>query len=248
MLNLDRQEQLRSRYQTQIVPGHRLGLDIYRELLAAHIGPGTRVLDAGCGPAGLVAEYEDLGAWVVGADEYLTNFSEFDGEFGISQLAEGAIDALPFEDASFDVVTCSWVLEHLENPVGCIQEIARVLAPGGRLLFITPNALNYVVWLRRLVPTRMSRRVVKRIYGRDEDFINPTYYRMNTPADIEHICNRAGLAHVQLATVSDPTYLALNEVLFQVSMLVERILEAVYPQGRVHLVGVYEKTDPLPTI
>ena len=194
MLKLDRQEQLRHRYTTAIRPGYRLGLDIYRDLLDAHIDESTRLLDVGCGPAGLVAEYEDRAALVVGSDRYLTNFTEFDGQFGVRRLAEGDIDALPFADNSFDLVTSSWVVEHLSNPVGCTREIARVLAPGGRYLFITPNALNYVVWLRRMVPEGLSKRVVKLIYDRDEDFINPTYYRMNRPDDVEYICQQAGLA------------------------------------------------------
>lgn len=241
MLKLDRQEQLRRRYTTAIRPGYRLGLDIYRDLLDAHIDETTRLLDVGCGPAGLVAEYEDTAALVVGSDRYLTNFTEFDGQFGVRRLAEGDIDALPFADNSFDLVTSSWVVEHLDNPVGCTREIARVLAPGGRYLFITPNALNYVVWLRRMIPERLSKQVVKLIYDRDEDFINPTYYRMNTPDDVEYICQQAGLQRDLLETVSDPTYLAVNEVLFRASVLAEQLLETVYPQGRVHLVGMYRK-------
>ena len=46
-----------------------------------------------------------------------------------------------------------------------------------------------------------------------------------------------------LETVSDPTYLAVNEVLFRASVLAEQLLEAVYPQGRVHLVGMYRKPE-----
>ncbi|MEL7237185.1 MAG: methyltransferase domain-containing protein [Chloroflexota bacterium] len=241
MLNLDQQERLRDRYKTTIKPGHRMGLDVYRDLLATHITPQTRVLDVGCGPAGLVAEYQHQAGFVAGTDRYLTNFTEFDGQFGIHALAEGDMDALSFENASFDLVTCSWVLEHLANPVECMREVSRVLAPGGRFLYITPNALNYVVWLRRMVPELASKRIVKAIYDRDEDFINPTFYRMNTPDDIERICSAAGLVAEEVHLISDPTYLALNEPLFRLSIVAEQLLEAAYPQGFVHLVGVYRK-------
>ncbi len=241
MLNLDQQERLRDRYKTDIVPGHRMGLDVYRDWLDAAVSPQTRLLDVGCGPAGLVAQYDEQAALVVGADQHLTAFTEFDGAFGVRNLAESDMVALPFADGAFDVVTCSWVLEHLPRPQASMNEVARVLAPGGCFLFITPNALNYVVGLRRLVPTLLSKRLVKAIYDRDEDFINPTYYRMNTPATVEQICVGAGLQRDALETISDPTYLALNEGLFQASILLERVLEAVYPQGRVHLVGRYRK-------
>jgi SAM-dependent methyltransferase len=241
MLNLSKQERLRHRYQTEIVPGHKMGLDVYREMLARTITPQSRVLDVGCGPAGLVAEYEGYASSVVGIDEYLTNFTEFDGDFGITQLAESRIDALPFPDDTFDVVTCSWVLEHIADPDISMKEVARVLVPGGRFIFITPNALNYVVGLRRLVPDFSSRQLVKMVYDRDEDFINPTFYQMNTPNDVERICAGAGLFAERLQTVSDPTYLAVNELAFQLSVLIERWIDNVYPQARVHLVGVYRK-------
>ncbi|MEM6527141.1 MAG: methyltransferase domain-containing protein [Chloroflexota bacterium] len=241
MLNLDQQERLRDRYKTRIKPGHRMGLDVYRDMLATHITPQTRVLDVGCGPAGLVSEYRHHAAFVAGTDRYLTNFTEFDGQFGITTLAEGDMDALPFEDESFNLVTCSWVLEHLANPVDCMREVARVLAPGGCFMYITPNALNYVVWLRRLVPQLASKRIVKAIYDRDEDFINPTFYRMNTPVEIESICGGAGLVADEVHVISDPTYLALNEPLFQLSIITEQLLAAAYPKGFVHLVGAYRK-------
>lgn len=241
MLNLDKQERYRQRYKTEVVPGHKMGLDIYRAWLADLITPQARVLDVGCGPAGLVAEYDGYADMVVGTDRYLTNFTEFDGQFGIQRLAEGDMTALPFEGNTFDVVTCSWVLEHLSAPLAAMREVTRVLAPGGRLMFITPNALNYVVLLRRLVPDLLSKPLVKAIYARDEDFINPTYYRMNTPAQVADLCAAAGLQRQVLRTVSDPTYLALNDTLFHLTNAAERLLEAAYPQGRVHLVGMYLK-------
>lgn len=243
MLNLTQQERLRHRYQTEVVPGYRLGLDVYRELLARHIAPGTTVLDAGCGPAGLVSDFETT-ATVIGVDLHLTGFTEFDGNFGITKLAESPLHTLPFPNNTFDVVTCSWVLEHIADPLASIREVARVMKPGGRLIFITPNALNYVVGLRRLVPQALSRRVVKWIYGRDEDFINPTYYRLNTPYDLERVGIASGLIAERLQTVGDPTYLAVNELAFQLAVRVERLLEATYPQRRVHLVGVYRKVRP----
>ncbi len=199
------------------------------------------MLDVGCGPAGLVAGYDTYAEAVVGIDEYLTHFTEFDGSFGITKLAESRLDALPFPDETFDVVTSSWVLEHIKHPNISMQEVARVLKPGGRFIFITPNALNYVVMLRRLVPESISKQLVKLIYDRDEDFINPTYYQMNTPHDVERICAGAGLYAERLQTIGDPTYLAVNEIAFQLSLVIESWLDDAYPQGRVHLVGVYRK-------
>jgi SAM-dependent methyltransferase len=51
-------------------------------------------------------------------------------------------DALPFPDQSFDVITCTEVLEHVENFRRVVREIARVAKPGALVLISTPNVLN----------------------------------------------------------------------------------------------------------
>lgn len=49
---------------------------------------------------------------------------------------------LPFADQSFDLVTCTEVIEHLEHYRETLREIHRVLKPGGRVVLSTPNILN----------------------------------------------------------------------------------------------------------
>ena len=51
--------------------------------------------------------------------------------------ARGDAHALPFVDAAFDVVLCTEVLEHLQEPQRAIDEMHRVLKPGGQLLLTT---------------------------------------------------------------------------------------------------------------
>jgi len=58
---------------------------------------------------------------------------------------------LPYPDASFDLVTCSEVLEHVENYRAVLREIHRVLKPGGLMVVTTPNVLNMKSRLRYLV-------------------------------------------------------------------------------------------------
>jgi ubiquinone/menaquinone biosynthesis C-methylase UbiE len=48
----------------------------------------------------------------------------------------GDITQLPFADGSFDCITCGWVIEHLPDPRPGLQELSRVLKPGGRLLLL----------------------------------------------------------------------------------------------------------------
>lgn len=239
MFTLDRQERVRQRYKA-MKPGYRPALEIYKELMDGLVNEDTRLLDAGCGPGGLVKEYVGLAKLVVGTDRYATTFTHL---AEISTLVEASLEELPYADNAFDLVTCSWVLEHLQSPEKTLAEVARVLKPGGCFLFITPNKNNYVVWLRRMIPNRPAKRIVYKIYGRDEEFINPTYYRANTYRDIHRLLTWVGLQEERFEHVSDPSYLAINQVLFRLSVIVESVLDTMWPRGRVHLVGVYRKPE-----
>lgn len=239
MLNLSKQERLRDRYR-HLRPGYRFALDLYLELMNGLVTPETRLLDAGCGPGGLVRQHVDAARLVVGADRFV---SRFDGPAEIPTLVEADMGVLPFASDSLDLVTCSWVLEHLRHPQPVAAEVFRVLKPGGQFLFITPNRNNYIVWMRRLIPNAVSKPIVKTLYGRDEDFINPIFYRANTYRDIDRLLTATGLVCERFAHVGDPTYLAVNEVLFRLSLLAERVIDRFAPDTRVHLVGLYRKPD-----
>ncbi len=234
MLKLDRQEQLRQRYKT-IKSGYRPALEVYKEIADSLVEETTWLLDAGCGEGNLVDDYMPIAQHVIGVDRYILKTIE------INQVTKADLTLLPFADQTFDVVMCSWVLEHLEEPMTVFREIGRVLVPGGHFLFITPNALNYLIWLRRLIPNRFSTSVVDAIYDRGEDYIFQTHYRANTPTTLQRQLTELGFEHCRLECISDPTYIAINEVMFHVSILWERLMELVWPGRRVHLVGWYQK-------
>ena len=94
---------------------------------------------------------------------------------------------MPFKDNFFDVVVCAWVLEHLSDPNKAFKEIYRVLKPGGKVIFITPNALNYNVWLIRLIPDRFHDFLTKKLYNRQENDTFSKKYLINTPPKIDDL-------------------------------------------------------------
>ena len=71
---------------------------------------------------------------------------------GVSvEVANLNVDPLPYPDASFDLVTCTEVIEHLEHHRAALREMARVMRSGGVLVITTPNVLNLRSRLRYLL-------------------------------------------------------------------------------------------------
>ena len=58
---------------------------------------------------------------------------------------QGVAEALPFDDQSFDLVTCQTLLIHVADPTAVISEMRRVVRPGGLLLLSEPNNLSGMV-------------------------------------------------------------------------------------------------------
>ena len=97
----------------------------------------TRALEVGSGAHGLIFYFdadEKVGVDPL-ADHYRELFPAWQGR--AKTVATGG-ESLPFDPASFDVVLCDNVVDHAENPRRIVEEIARVLAPGG-LLYFTVN-------------------------------------------------------------------------------------------------------------
>ena len=103
---------------------------------------GLRVLDVGCGDR----PYEAL---LAGAAEIVG----FDVPGNPHADLHGSIDAIPVENASFDVVVCLQVLEHVADPAAAVRELRRAVRPGGRVLLSThgvypfhPNPIDLWRW------------------------------------------------------------------------------------------------------
>jgi SAM-dependent methyltransferase len=95
---------------------------------------GTKVLDVGCG-RGFVGDV--LGA--VGADYTGLDFVVSRGGF---RLAQGDAACLPFDNDTFDLVTCIDASEHFPQPEAAAAEFYRVLKPGGVFFLSAPNYGN----------------------------------------------------------------------------------------------------------
>jgi SAM-dependent methyltransferase len=93
---------------------------------------GARVLDVGCGDRPYERLLHDAGE-IVG----------FDRPGNAHADLHGSIEAIPVEDASFDVVLCLQVLEHVPDPAAAVRELRRAVRPGGRVLLSTHGVYPY---------------------------------------------------------------------------------------------------------
>ena len=232
MLTLDRQEWYRRRY-SQMRPGWQPSSQVYQDLVTALIRDHGRVLDLGCGRGGVLERLHAHATRVVGLDPDGPSLREHRIS-GISLLC-GQAEHLPFADGSFDLVCCSWVLEHVVDPQRTFREVARVLRPAGRFAFVTPNARHPLLLLNRALRSTRGR-LVAWAYARSEKDTFPAAYGANTPRRIERLAHVAGFEPVALRLIADPTYLAFNEPLFRLACLLERVTPR---RMRVHLVGDY---------
>jgi SAM-dependent methyltransferase len=107
---------------------------------------GRDVLDLGAGTGGLTLELLRRGFRVTGLDHSpemlgLATRKVVEAGFGHqTSLVIGDIRTLPFDDGSFDVVTCQGVLHHVEDLGEPLGELARVLRPGGLFYLAEPSA------------------------------------------------------------------------------------------------------------
>jgi 2-polyprenyl-6-hydroxyphenyl methylase/3-demethylubiquinone-9 3-methyltransferase len=143
----------------------------------AGVDSRSRVLDVGSGGGFLTANLSDAGYDVIGIDPSIASIREAKDHVRANFLV-AAGESLPFTDHSIDAVTCSEVLEHVEDPDAVVAEISRVLRPGGLLVFSMPNRtfLSRLVLIdlaQRFWPTRV---LPKGLHDWTR-FIRPTEFR-----------------------------------------------------------------------
>jgi ubiquinone/menaquinone biosynthesis C-methylase UbiE len=171
-----------------------------REVLSRYVNPaGKRILEIGSGYGiTLISWTRNFGLDVTGTEPEGEGFADtIEVSRQLCQvngipldrivIAEG--EALPFADASFDIVYSSNVIEHCKDPGKVLSEAIRVLKPGGILHFEMPNFASYFeghyfvlmppILFKGLLPWW-----VKNVFGRDPAFartlrteINPGWLR-----------------------------------------------------------------------
>ena len=183
------------------------------------LSPQAVLLDAGCGrTAPVLRKYLGKAHRLIGVE--LVPFTE--AIPGI-ETYNADLANIPVESGSVDVIMSRSVFEHLTDPEAVYREFARVLRPGGVVVFLTANMWDYGTLVARSIPNRFHGTIVKRVEGRAEEDTFPTAYRTNTRRAVESLSRRTGFGIESFEYLSQyPNYLLFNGPLFFLGMCFEK--------------------------
>ncbi|MHC9087014.1 class I SAM-dependent methyltransferase [Luteimonas sp. RIT-PG2_3] len=148
-------------------------------------------LDVGCGSGAVASTLAHKVDLITGVDpEPWGAWQGFMDAHANLRLIAGEFDALlpPFPDASFDVVVCNQVYEHVRDPVALIANIHRVLKPGGVCYFAGPNLLwpvePHVFWpFVHWIPREFAHRAMTAMGSRrahELDAYSATFWKLSS--------------------------------------------------------------------
>jgi SAM-dependent methyltransferase len=214
---------------------------LFAERISAILRVDDNVLDLGAG-AGIIAamNFRGKAKRICGID---LDPRVVDNPF----LDEGQVcdaNSIPYPDNSFDVIFSDNVFEHLEHPELVLKEAARVLKPGGRLLFKTPNRMHYMPLIARMTPHRFHQ-FVNRLRGRDEVDTFPTFYRANTPQAVKNLASGIGFLVRRVELIeSRPEYLRINALSYLVGIAYERLVNSFSGMARFRILLIADLQKP----
>lgn len=212
----------------------------FRDFVLKHLDKDCTLLDLGAG-AGIVSEMNFRGraAHVCGLDpdpRVLENPYLDEAKVGLGER-------IPWPDACFDVVIADNVLEHLSVPEAVFGEASRVLKPGGKFLFKTPNKTHYMPLIARMTPHGFHR-YYNKLRGRASEDTFPTLYRANSRRDIAALAAKVSLHPAELKIIeSRPEYLRVSAVTYLGGIAYERLVNStdLLERFRILLMGSLEK-------
>ena len=177
------------------------------------VGPDDAVLDVATGTAAVAIELAGRsGCRVVGidqSDEMLTEGRRRVDAAGLGdriELVQGEAERLPFGDASFDGLTFTYLLRYVKNPLATLEELARVVRPGGTigmLEFGLPRGLArpaWELWVRIGLPAAGA--LISPGWRDVGSFLGPSIREFHRANDLPSLWRSAGIDGVQSRRMS----------------------------------------------
>ncbi len=149
--------------------------------------PNGKGLDIGCGNGKFIRDMNSIG-WQFEGVEFNPIAVDICHKAGL-KVFHGDLHTAAFKDNSFDIISARHVIEHIPDPVNFMNEIARILKSGGRLVIKTPNSLALgrrrfgMYWFANDVPRHLV---------------------LLCPANLNMLAKRFGLRQIAVKTFSKP--------------------------------------------
>ncbi len=199
-------------------------------------GPGTRLLDIGCGAGNFLATIKKTLQFDVYGVEPWSEDSSFAARHGLT-VFHGRLEQASYPDEFFDIVTMNQVLEHVSAPKAILREIRRVLRPQGTLVLGVPNG---DALLRRVCGKRWAALDV------------PRHLFIPTVENLRLLCEENGFTFEHVRYDGGPdiilrTLLLMMGVKHQETVPLSRLsrvacLPLVYLLNSLHLADTFEMT------
>jgi len=177
------------------------------------VGPDDAVLDVATGTAAVAIELAGRsGCRVVGidqSDEMLAEGRRRVDAAGLGdriELVQGEAERLPFGDASFDGLTFTYLLRYVKNPLATLNELARVVRPGGTIAMLEfglPRGLArpaWELWVRIGLPAAGA--LISPGWREVGSFLGPSIREFHRANDLPSLWRSAGIDGVQSRRMS----------------------------------------------
>jgi SAM-dependent methyltransferase len=223
--------------------------ELYEATVARLVTPGCAWIDVGCGrrvfpnnPV-LAKALAERCALLVGVDPDAT----IEENPLVHEKARCLIDDYQ-ADRAFDLITLRMVAEHIADPDKAVASLARLTAPGGRVVIYTVNRWSPVPIASRVIPFGLHYPIKRRLWGggnEDEKDTFPVVYKMNTRRHLRRHLEAHGFREESFTHLDDCRTLSRFRAGLWLELSTRRALRALgltYPENC--LLGVYQKVQP----
>jgi len=178
----------------------------WRRFMVERVPAGSHVLDVATGTGAVAAELVARGCTVVGIDQSAEMLAVARARLPGLEFLEGRAESLPFEDASFDALTFTYLLRYVDDPVATLRELRRVVRTGGTIAsleFAVPRGLWRPLWeLYVRVGLPVAGAVISPGWHEVGSFLGPSIRSFHARYDIVDLWRQAGIADVRARRMS----------------------------------------------
>lgn len=212
---------------SRVIPhlAHDGASEFHKRILQSLLSPGLRVLDVGGGkhPAISLQAKRDLGLHIVGLDISDTE---------LVQAPAGAYDHIVVGDVAtvdipgqYDLIFSRSVIEHVQDPASAIENLSRVLAPGGTMAHFMPCRNAPFAIINRFLGNQVARQVLFTLFpDKRHDSGFQAFYNHCTPTELAALIAGQGLEVVKVIPYYKSDYAAFFAPFYTIEMLRQALM------------------------